>query len=785
MSGYIKNLGVLIIGLLVGTAFSQGHYYNNNGSVINQFGQPVANATVRVCTEPASGIPCSPLATGLYSDHGLTPPGLPNPFPTDAFGNIAFYTPNSNTIYHLQISGAGITTYDIPYVYLTLTTGAFASPPPIGNVTPNTGAFTNLTVTGTCTGCGAVDWAHPGAIGSGTPNTGVFTILNGAVVNATTFAGADICAKINAAVLAHPGATIDARGFTGNQACASNPFASASADVYLILGNVVIQTTAPWVTPSAFDALIYGFGRGSSGRGTTLQAVTGFPAACDGLGIGCPVLRLGDGSQPAFGHRMENMTVDCNGQTGSIGLYSNDIQEQSGARHFTVLNCPIKGVYMDGTGSPGQGAENYVLEDGEVYSQTYGTSTTVNIHLLSNITATNGPKSVKDITSSGAPAHIILSSYTLQGISGATLENLNAESAVTGYTLSPNSSSTTQNVHVNNVQCNLVTTNCILLQAPLNDITITNVMNNAGGGFTPVTINDTTSGLSYSDFSIAKYVVANAQNFRLNSATGGLQLLRNLNAVGFNTSNQADSLYQVDFDSGKTADQGVALILSDRGTNKWNMASVAPTNLFQIFDYANSAARLRFVGGSPGSTALLTVGTGIVQINPDAGSGTGGFQVCSGGVTPACNFTVTAAGNTTIGGTLGVTGIVTGNINGTVGAVTPSTGAFTTLSTTGAIQVGGTLTVGGGSIVNTILNGAANLTFTAISSQTCQEQNMTLTGANTTNAGAFASPRGAFTGNLSWSSYVSATNTVTVRVCNPTTGSITPAAVGWGAVVIQ
>jgi hypothetical protein len=79
-----------------------------------------------------------------------------------------------------------------------------------------------------------------------------------------------------------------------------------------------------WVTNSAFNTLIYGSGRGTqttaNSHGTTIHAVSGFPSTCDGLSIGCPILRLGDGSQPTFGTRFENGTLDCNGLSGCIWL---------------------------------------------------------------------------------------------------------------------------------------------------------------------------------------------------------------------------------------------------------------------------------------------------------------------------------------------------------------------------------------------------------------------------------------------------------------------------------
>lgn len=96
-----------------------------------------------------------------------------------------------------------------------------------------------------------------------------------------------------------------------------------------------------------------------------------------------------------------------------------------------------------------------------------------------------------------------------------------------------------------------------------------------------------------------------------------------------------------------------------------------------------------------------------------------------------------------------------------------------------AIRSGGTTTPA------QFLMAGGTLNFTSISPQTCQEQVLTLTGA-TTSGVASASPSASLGNtNLSWSAWVSAANTVSVRVCNPTTGNITPTAVTWYAKVVQ
>src|SRR5208337_2203168 len=95
----LTKLSILLLVISPILGLSQGVRYPN--TVFNP-GTGFPFATVRICTEPASGTPCSPLAT-VYSDPGLTIP-LAQPFNADANGNWSFFG-NPSVIYHAQISG--------------------------------------------------------------------------------------------------------------------------------------------------------------------------------------------------------------------------------------------------------------------------------------------------------------------------------------------------------------------------------------------------------------------------------------------------------------------------------------------------------------------------------------------------------------------------------------------------------------------------------------------------------------------------------------------------------
>lgn len=88
------------------------------------------------------------------------------------------------------------------------------------------------------------------------------------------------------------------------------------------------------------------------------------------------------------------------------------------------------------------------------------------------------------------------------------------------------------------------------------------------------------------------------------------------------------------------------------------------------------------------------------------------------------------------------------------------------------------------SVVPQFLTGSATLDFGSIAASACSELTFTLSGALTTDA---ISPRWPSTleAGLSASMFVSAANTVTVRLCKVTTGSVDPASQAFGATIVK
>ena len=92
------------------------------------------------------------------------------------------------------------------------------------------------------------------------------------------------------------------------------------------------------------------------GRSNKIKAIAAFPTST-------PLVRLGDGTVYTFGARIENGTLDCNNITGSIGVFSNAAQEQSGYRDMVITQCLTSSKF---SGLTGVGVSNTSISDSEL-----------------------------------------------------------------------------------------------------------------------------------------------------------------------------------------------------------------------------------------------------------------------------------------------------------------------------------------------------------------------------------------------------------------------------------
>lgn len=89
-----------------------------------------------------------------------------------------------------------------------------------------------------------------------------------------------------------------------------------------------------------------------------------------------------------------------------------------------------------------------------------------------------------------------------------------------------------------------------------------------------------------------------------------------------------------------------------------------------------------------------------------------------------------------------------------------------------------------GSLISSIIKTTVNVNFASILAQETAEATITVTGA-TIGGVVQASPHTSIENHLVWSGYVSATDTVKLRISNITAGAIDPAAKDWSIIVTQ
>jgi hypothetical protein len=109
----------------------------------------------------------------------------------------------------------------------------------------------------------------------------------------------------------------------------------------------------------------------------------------------------------------------------------------------------------------------------------------------------------------------------------------------------------------------------------------------------------------------------------------------------------------------------------------------------------------------------------------------------------------------------------------------------TGLGLAGAGTVANPLTVDTAA-VPTRLTGTNSLTWASFAQSTCQELAITLTGAVTGDE-VMLGPPATIDQGFQWGGFVGSANTVTVRMCKITTGTVTPTANGlsWRATIIK
>lgn len=90
----------------------------------------------------------TPIAT--YTDFGAATANT-NPIILDSLGQANIWLVNTTSYKFIVKDANDVLLYTVDNIAIPLDINSFSSPPPIGNVTPNTGAFTTLSATGAVT----------------------------------------------------------------------------------------------------------------------------------------------------------------------------------------------------------------------------------------------------------------------------------------------------------------------------------------------------------------------------------------------------------------------------------------------------------------------------------------------------------------------------------------------------------------------------------------------------------------------------------------------------------
>lgn len=472
------------------------------------------------------------------------------------------------------------------------------------------------------------------------------------VINPLNFPGANLCIQIQAAIAANAsanpqGVVIDARSATGVQHCTVNPFGGATIPGQLLLGATVLETTVPIVTPSVEAWQILGIGRGNSANetGTLIQAVTGFPA-------NGKVVRLGDGKAITFGNRIENLAIDCNGIVGTIGLYSTDIQEESGGSNLVITSCPAREIWINGSGSDGAGpqfAMNYDFHDVEGLALNSGTSSTIACEFDGdNVTQPDGPHLLSALTCSGSPSHPIASAFVFDSFSSSTITNLNAESATTGYVIG--NLAPLNGVSFSALAGGSITGSVVHITKPplppdqnvTTDIALSGVVNTSGN--TAALIKDDILGTTLTERIVGMYRVGTPEPASGSNVPGYTHIsdspfsASQLSGLVLNNAADTTAGNVLKLSSGLAETAPALLELDDRGTPRWNIGKDGTEN-FQIFDSIAGVLRLSAVPNS--NTEINAAGSGTLFMN--LFSGTGGMSFCSGNGS-SCPASVSGSG---------------------------------------------------------------------------------------------------------------------------------------------
>ena len=766
--------------------------------VFNSRGQPLSGATVRVCASTATTTsPCTPLAL-IYSDVALTQ-ALANPTTSDGMGNYNFYAAPGR--YVLEISGPSITTRQIRDVIL-----------PNDPTQPTT--FSSITTSGNISGftlslAGNLTVAGSAAI-TGTLTVGGAPIPSTSQANAwlasQTFKGPIPWRDVTAFGAKCDGATDDTAAFQAafNAALADPggtvyiPWSPASANGCIVKNGISVPAHSYWLNVLQVGNITIPTGGISlidSGSGDTSNLYwLGVP----GQGAGIPQ-SFGEPSAPTINvfanvpafhlHadqvRLENLDIRCNTTTADcIDFYA---FASAGFADVALVNVNA-GMIPGSTGTPANFDCSAALAGG---NGCFGISILGGVYFVNTIATIHASINLRDCGGIlvGDPQRRM----TLMGY-GILIQD---DGSISGSGL----------VHIQNI-----------LTEAMNGALVTAKVTSAGGGIESLQIDRVDVADCASTCSIV-----NAAGL-LGSSVNGVSVENSSGATLLTAgSHNIQGLWSKN--NFEVNDGGVLPTGAD--------VTIQEPGVFNIF----GGSAIGTVFATKGSvclgclsSTLLTAGNGDTSLhvidNVNGGNGIGYSSLPGGGsgVTVREDSTNTAAFHTFESPNGGAFTLLfcrpTGGCNGNIAYVHPNGFAFSAEGQT-EMYIGDSL--GGVSIRRgfQFLNGGGNAltfggSFAAARTQNFQDASGTialtsqlpLSGTTSSIGGSALAAGICTTGTASvssasssmavavspaadpgtgftWGAWVSASNTVTVRVCNISGASATPTATAYNVRVSQ
>jgi len=215
----------------------------------------------------------------------------------------------------------------------------------------------------------------------------------------------------------------DQYGATGNGTTDDSPAITAALTAASSTGGIVWVPAGNYAINSQI-VIPYGVEMRLVGRNSSFITALGtFPT-------NTPLVRLGPLGVLGVGSRFRGGAVDCNNITGSTGIYSEGIQENSGIYESMIRNYGAFGARINYSGSGGQ-PQNWSIDDLEVFSGTGTGSGAIGVAV--NTASVSMPfRSIRRVTIFATGSTQLANAMQIQGGSAGLVEEIHIENAVNG-----------------------------------------------------------------------------------------------------------------------------------------------------------------------------------------------------------------------------------------------------------------------------------------------------------------------------------------------------------------